>query len=47
LSSNNKFDIWINIISFILWCSNQTTNPYFSTSKLSPLILTNEIFINK
>jgi hypothetical protein len=34
LSSNNKFGMWINIISFILWCSNQTTNPYFLTSKV-------------
>jgi hypothetical protein len=34
LSPNNKFGMWINIKFSILWCSNQTTNPYFSTSKV-------------
>jgi len=34
LSPNNKFGMWINIIFFILWCSNQMTNIYFSISKV-------------
>jgi hypothetical protein len=34
LNPNNKFGMWINISFSILWCSNQTTSPYFSTSKV-------------
>jgi hypothetical protein len=34
LSSNNKFGMSINMIFSILWCSNQTTSPYFSISKV-------------
>jgi hypothetical protein len=39
LSRNNNFGMWINIIFFILWCSNQMTNPYFSTLKVHSLEL--------
>jgi hypothetical protein len=34
LNPNNKFGMWININFSILWCCNQTTNPYLLTSKV-------------
>ncbi len=33
LDPNNKFGMRINIIFYILWCSNETTSPYFQLQK--------------